>query len=544
MLGAMSGAPSPLLPVVDAALALETGNHMDERITTCATTLIRLMNARAIVHHAVAAEMLRPAALARRFDAYSWLLQLTTEDVTRQTHARRHYDVLRGVHFWPFTAEEEARAAEEGMQAWQDDRRRVAAATSAPLSAAAAPALRGASKGARAVATTTTAAASSLSGAHGGPSAAAVVPWSLDEVDSRDWRGFGRGVVGEWRVLSDKEWEHCKALLSASASGPAGGAPTAGTDRIAAALSLIREDDTLYSMDSGAQSANAKAQRAAGEDEEDEEEEQAEADAAKATESGEAGAPGTGNAQGGNGGVEQATAGDNTDVSSAQPGRELDGVRKYLSLASAVEHMAQDHARFGFFTVDTRPAKSALAAHARNLATAAMDAVIADCVSVLKQVIARYKHIMMHIASQPTDANGLDNLRAFLDGMGTSVDALDAVVVETSARLDALAEFGRQLSWPIVQLLFAARMWPSRIKTAQAQAQKYLSMLSDRLSQQLNDEKVAFERELQQFPRLVREYQTIGDVSVLSALSPTHSASRQSLMSRGGGSAAGDEASV
>lgn len=71
----------PLLPLQQAASSLESGAHADEAITTCASTLIRLVRARAIMSHLVPAEMARPAALAARFAAFAWVARLTPADV-------------------------------------------------------------------------------------------------------------------------------------------------------------------------------------------------------------------------------------------------------------------------------------------------------------------------------------------------------------------------------------------------------------------------------------------------------------------------------
>jgi hypothetical protein len=62
--------------VREAHRALSSGDGSDERITTCATTLIRVINSRALLHALVGLEMVRPFALAKRYERFAWLLQI------------------------------------------------------------------------------------------------------------------------------------------------------------------------------------------------------------------------------------------------------------------------------------------------------------------------------------------------------------------------------------------------------------------------------------------------------------------------------------
>jgi hypothetical protein len=485
LLGMMTAKPFTLLPIQDAAAALTSGQHNDERITTCATTLVRLMNAKAVIHHLVAAEMLRPAALAQRLDKFAWLAKESPASVLASYSVHRIYTAVKGTHFVPYTTEEEIRAAEESTTVFKRQ-------------------------------PTTTRQHGRNKAAPKQPDIFAMNSWSLDDIDARDIRGHGRGVPGEWRVTTPQEWAHILALLAASASGPAGSAHTTQGERLTAALSLLAEDDADDATGLEAQQPEQVSQLQDEVDDEGSEQgepqDQAEADAA-------------------------------TSPITATPTPalvrqkkevvvdELALVRKYNNLAIALERLCDDEAKFGLFSVDARPAKTALANHARKLANTVMDAIIADCFSVSKRVMSKFKHIMSHIASQPTDAQGLDNLRAFLSEMGSIVDALDAVMHETIQRLDSLNEFGRQLPWAVIQVAQAARLWPIRIQSARQQAQMFLQMLNERLTQQLADEKSSFERELMLFPLQIAEFYTVGGPFLLNALSSTPSTGKPEIES-------------
>lgn len=83
-----------------------------------------------------------------------------------------------------------------------------------------------------------------------------------------------------------------------------------------------------------------------------------------------------------------------------KPADELTLVRRFWSVACAVERVSDGVVKFGLFSVDTTAAKAALATHARQVATAVMDAIVTDCASVVKRVTSKFKHIMVHISSK------------------------------------------------------------------------------------------------------------------------------------------------
>lgn len=194
---------------------------------------------------------------------------------------------------------------------------------------------------------------------------------------------------------------------------------------------------------------------------------------------------------------------------------ELALVRRYWLVAAAVERIADDSVKFGIVAVETAPAKRAISDHARRLANAIIDAIIADCASTIKRVVAKFAHIMRHIGHHPSDTPGLDALRAFLGSMGDIVTSLRVVVAEQERRIEALAEFDRQVPWNVTASLLAAQLWPARVERAREEATRYLSSLTDRLSRQLSEEKAAFERELAQLPGAVRAFNTVGGARLL-----------------------------
>jgi hypothetical protein len=122
-----------------------------------------------------------------------------------------------------------------------------------------------------------------------------------------------------------------------------------------------------------------------------------------------------------------------------KPSDELILVRRFWSIASAVERLSDGVVKFGLFSVDTTAAKTSLATHARSVARAVMDAIATDCGSVIKRVTSKFKHMMLHISTQPTDVAGLDALRSFLGTMGGAVGALESVMLDTQVSRRAMA---------------------------------------------------------------------------------------------------------
>lgn len=669
----------PLLPLQQAASSLESGAHADEAITTCASTLIRLVRARAIMSHLVPAEMARPAALAARFAAFAWVARLTPADVMASVSVRRRYAALDGVSFVAFASHEDAKAtfdaaaaAAAAAEAAAAVRARLNAAAEAQAAAASSPMMAGSSGsvstpsspvlGGRrgrgfsltasplitsalpsaqaqtgdrspvlladvtgiaatplaltAPASPTRSAARTFGGFHGVaasgsgaslPSAAGAGGYGstlslasvaggpgtvhLEEValDSRDIRpaepGAGLQVAGEWRVLTASQWGDAKAIVasgaataandasaaaqkaaSAAASAAAAAAAARGRGRptrsgqspeqdavtvaaavaathaaqLAGALKLVVEDDAvdggLYEpQPQGAtQPAGASAQGAA-----------AGASAAvkrkmpRTLSVGDGSeiidGPGPATLMSPTTAARRAALPADVDPSSTigaalltnaalglpapRPRKrvpdELALVRRYWLVATAVERVADDSVKFGIVAVESAPAKRAIADHARSLANAVIDAIIADCGSTIKRVVAKFAHIMRHIGHHPTDTPGLDALRAFLGSMGDIVTSLRAVVAEQEQRIEALAEFDRQVPWNVTASLLAAQLWPARVERAREEATRYLSSLTDRLSRQLAEEKAAFERELAQLPAAVRAFNSVGGARLL-----------------------------
>ena len=184
-------------------------------------------------------------------------------------------------------------------------------------------------------------------------------------------------------------------------------------------------------------------------------------------------------------------------------------IRRFWRASQEIARLSDDHVSFGLFAVDTSHVKAVLTKRARELTTAMAKIIVRDCARVAVEVDEKYAELLARLKLKPSNARGVERMRAVLEALDGLVSGLEALSIETWRRLTSLGEFDRDerdIPKQVVRALLYLRTWPSRIMEQAGAALAHLDLESDKLVAELEVEKAAFEKQVAQLPGRVLEF--------------------------------------
>ena len=181
-------------------------------------------------------------------------------------------------------------------------------------------------------------------------------------------------------------------------------------------------------------------------------------------------------------------------------------IRRFWRASQEIARLSADTVEFGLVAVDTSYVKAVLTRRARELTAAMAKVVVRDCARVAVRVDEKYAELLEHLKQKPRDARGVERMRNVLERLDNLVAGLESLTIETWRRLIALGEFDRDekdVPKPVVRAVLFLRMWPRRIMEQAGSALAHLDLESEKLVSGLEEERAVFEQELTQLPQKV-----------------------------------------
>jgi len=190
-------------------------------------------------------------------------------------------------------------------------------------------------------------------------------------------------------------------------------------------------------------------------------------------------------------------------------------ISKFHHAAHSVGHKAFDKEVFGLVRVDATALKLRLAEKAAALRDALLETMIARMRVESEAVNEAYSAFMSRISEKPKSEAELVALKDYIrDGQAT-MNALAHDSKGIHARLRQMEKYSYVVSTDDFLLFWGIREWPNKVLMATQSSMHALEEERDRMIQQLDREKLAFEKELDMLEKRVEEYKLHSDLDSL-----------------------------